>query len=783
MRELKKILTLLIITATFQTMMGTTLDRDSNITISFKGPFGNTDSILKETLTKYIFKKLNRDKLSGDGEQVLIELCCTGATWRDLDLTNLKSIQELDSFTIDTRQTGKISITGKTALGASYGLFYFLESHLDVFWLFPGTLGECIEPVDKIDIPAVLIKKNPKWTRQEYRSGLSQLKRMFFWSFDYQKNLKLHHLFGVSHNMIKVFPEEESLKNHPEIFPLKNNGKPFIPSLAPTKTGRYGSERSWHPCYSNPKTVEVATQKAIDFFKKEKGLAFSLGISDGKLAHCQCVNCASKKFPAPYYEFVNKVARNVKKYYPPFMIGVLAYGSVQTPSKNLKLEDNVLVNCTGQFEKWRGLAKNLSVYQYQYGWGYWVPNFPLKALVHNAKVFHKDGVVGYRAEIYPLWAFDAPKVYILSNLLWDSDFDTGKALERYCRAGFGRAWKVILDFYRLWLNQHNHGEVGDDGLIPTWSTNTFRNSTEQFSSLSPSLYINARSYIMAAKQLAQSTKVKKRLEMLDTFFSYSETYYNTFLASQDIFTYSENKNWSEKQKRISSLINKRHQLIATMGKHKEWFLGTKMTPQKILDGKTWETRWEWSLDYEGESALLTSRYQAEKANYKSTPLKFDIMMTPWVNYYNQQSFSRLKAKPVHGGASFYLTPQSNSLSHISSETSQKRTPEKKYWFRGNLKVEQGQYYLFKINLEGKSGTVDIYIANENDCGKKVHLIQKFAKNSMSFEKQLVLTPTDFWGHTKPVKHVSVCVIFTPSSNEGIIEGTCTIDRIEYNQEK
>jgi len=797
MTKFKNILIALLLISAFITIAGTVLDKNSNITISVKGPFDNTVSLLEKTLTKYICAKLRKSTLSGTGGKVAIELVCKGKTWRDLDLTKFNSIQELDGFTIDTRQADKIVITGYTPMGASYGLFYFIENYLDVFWLFPGKLGECIKPVEKIEIPTALVKKkpecinriytgmtfrDPQWIKGSYYSGLVHSERSFFWSYDYQKNLKLHHLYGASHNMINIFPVEESKKLYPEIFPILKNGKRFIP---PTKKDgtHSGREQGWGPCYTNEKTIEVATKKALEYFKARKGLLFSLGINDGVAVDCHCAKCKKMGFPESYYYFVNRVAKNVKKYSPPFMLGVLAYGAVGIPPKNLKLEDNVLVNCTSHLHKWLGVAKKLSVYQYQYGWGYWVPNFTLKAIVNNAKKLHKDGVIGYRAEVHPLWAFYAPKVYVLSNMLWNSNFDANAAIEKFCRVGYGKAWKEILGFYKLWIEHHNHSKVGIDGLLPTWGGGkTFRHSTEQFDSVAPNVYPAARAKIEKAKQLVQDEKVKKRIEMIDAFFTYSETYYKTFLARRDIFEYSPDKNWNEEQKKITSLLNKRKQLVASMEKHPEWFLGSRQTIKEILHGKMWERRWEWNLDYEGDCALLTADYQVNKNKYKAVPLKFSVKMSPWRRYYHPHIYNGMKAKNIPGGAKFNL--RAKAQKKVNPRSPYKAMSEnglKKHWFRGNIKAEQGKKYLFKINLEGKEGVADIHIANENDCGKQIHLVQRFGKNCNKSKKQLLLTPTKFWGHTRPVKNLSVSIIFTPNSTKGGIKGTCTMEKIDFKQ--
>jgi len=75
-------------------------------------------------------------------------------------------------------------------------------------------------------------------------------------------------------------------------------------------------------------------------------LFFSLGINDGKRVQCQCERCVEVGWPHAYYDFVKAVADAVKDRYPPQMVGVLAYGDVGLPPRDLPPEELVPLRST-----------------------------------------------------------------------------------------------------------------------------------------------------------------------------------------------------------------------------------------------------------------------------------------------------------------------------------------------------------------------------------------------------------------------------------------------------
>lgn len=785
-----------------------TLSKDSNLSIVTEGSFGNADVVLKPMLEKYLLRVLKKTALGGPGEPVRFVLVSRAATWRDLALEKLPSITEIDAYEIDTKTPREVRIIGETAMAVGYGITDFLERHLGVFWLFPGELGVCIPDVQEVRLPALKERVVPAVASRAYtglelrgidaarlpNEGVVMDERGYFKADDALKSRRMRFLIYSSHAMIRIFPIEESKKRHPEIFPTKD-GQRWFPPEDP-KANYY---QAWHPCYSNPKTVEVATQKAKEFFERKEGLVFSLGINDGRCVQCQCEECRKIGFPDSYYRFVNQVADNVKSYYPPCMVGVLAYQDVALPPENLKLRANVLVNTGGLLGTWFRHAGWFSVYQYFYGHGFWVPSFPLKAMKQNARIFREKGILAHHTEIHPLWAFDAPKFYLNNQLMWNPGFDADKGLDRWCRVGFGAAWEPIRDFYRIWVALRDNDQESD-GLFPMCPElgTYYRQSTRQFAAVPDGTFSRARACLDRAAELVKPGLEQKRLDMLNAFFGYSETLAQMYELRAQVFDTSSKRDWSVLVKQSGDLLNRRAKILENMRAHPEWFVGTLQTVDRIL-GNTWEGRWEWSLDYEAENARRTALFQANRGGTagsvalsgvavderrllgpcRQVPLDFE-RLDNWTHVYHVDIYNPMGLDAGAEIVRFALDP--SAPKRVSPESPHKAmSPNglKKHYFRGMLPLKQGRDDLFEFEMTGKQGTLEFVVANENDCGKKVYLKETLGAKEETRRKALLLKPVPFWGNQRPVANWLVSVVFTPDSESAEFRGSCAVRKLEF----
>ena len=787
------------------------LGRDTNIVIKTEGRMDNAGPVLKDLLAKYLRRALKKEKLEDQGETVRFVLRAKAVNWQGMHRDEMSDNTQIDAFEISADATAEntIHITGETVLATGFGIFHFLDRYLDIVWAFPGELGICvpersefrlkikreqIAPVFASRFHSGIVDYCPEYVARNPQEGIVHKQRGFFRADDCIKSLRLHILNTVNHNMIQIFPVKECKERYPEIFPIKN-GKRYVPPE---------SSQNWHPCYTNPKTIEIATRKAIKRYENG-GMSFSMGVNDGRKVQCECEECKKLGFPDSYYDFVTRVGENVKSYYPPHTIGVLAYGDVAEPPADLVLPDNVVVYASGSLAitkdggkhlmRWGKRAKHLSVYEYLCGDHYWFPNFQFRIMQSNIEFFRKANAKYYWAMTYPMWPFDGPKMYINTRLLWERDVDIDAALERYCAAAFGRGGKHMAEFYKRWASVRDRDLV-PNGVSPTWSYAELRRPDVQFARCSPDDYRYATTCLEKAKKAAQDPKVQRRLEMVETFFEYGKTLFNALRLRKEVFEYARGNDWRALSSEALRLWTRRQHIIETFRKHPEWFLGTRCTLDWILS-KEWEDDERWTINYELPNAVRTALFHASKqrgarqADAKAVPPDFRIALNPYQSeplwfrsivqkygYYHKDLYNLMISSPSETGISFHTNPD---VSWKVPEDAQL----KDYWgngmkkavFAGRVKMDRKSYYLFSFDLTGREGTLMLRVMNLDAGGKMVWIEEPFKGTPQRRIKQMLLKPQPRNGGSDPSWNVEM--IFTPNSEAAAFSGTCVVAKLDF----
>ena len=624
-----------------------TLSKITRIDISPNGPAAEGLALASDLLEKYLRLALRRRDLRGTGETVAFSLDAKALTWYRLSSKELSSLAAIDEFAIKIQTAPKptVHITGATVLATCYGVMHFLENYLGVTWLFPGELGLALPTQDEFRLPETDVVLRPAFVsriytglllpdpdqmlpfRTTYQHTELHANRHFFEAYDYFKSLKLHYLTHATHAIVNIYPVRQYAVEHPDVYPLKD-GKRHIPPLRKDAAGHY---QAWHPCYTNPKVQQIAIEKAKATFARG-GHCFSLGINDGLRVQCECEVCRKVGWPEAYYQYVTRVAEAVEEHYPPHMVGVLAYGDVRHPRADLRLPENVLVLVTGaRLVKWARHAEHLGTYEYCYGGGYGLPNFPLKAMIRNAAYYREQHAKVYRAEVYPVWAFDAPKVYILSRLLWDPDLDVDAALTRYCNAAFGAGGPAMEQLYRHWASRYDHiVDPESDAATPMVDFREWRNSTAQFARMKPSDYALTVSCLHQARALVNREAESKRLDMAEAFFEYSRTLFEMSRRVPPVFNPEATVDLKKTLIELAGLWETREQLLTKMKEHPEWFAGT-VTLEELLSTR-YEQSGGWTIRNEANSAIKTAlfRLQEQKAAGDALRAELPAFLKPYL---------------------------------------------------------------------------------------------------------------------------------------------------------
>ena len=220
----------------------------------------------------------------------------------------------------------------------------FLQK-LGVRWYAPGELGEVLPNLKTIALPQIDETVRPDFPvrRVNIRFGVHG-EALAKWAM--RLGLRDPYELQCAHGMDEMTHREEIFAKYPDWFAL------------------YGDQRQTQPnqrlnqlCYSNEELFQQTVRNVRAQFDHFKFAAVSVMPPDGYTAICQCPLCAGKDSPerdqrgllSDYvWDFVNRVAKEVRKTHPDKFVLNCAYGVYTLPPLRIaKLEPNVIVSIVG----------------------------------------------------------------------------------------------------------------------------------------------------------------------------------------------------------------------------------------------------------------------------------------------------------------------------------------------------------------------------------------------------------------------------------------------------
>jgi len=803
------------------------LKPDSDVRIIEIGPFENAQFWLRELLAKYVLKALGKEDCSGSGSRVTFLIEARAADWSDIPRSEINDIADIDAFEIEVLPgpDGVVHITGATVLATGFGVMHFLEEYMGIMWLFPGELGLHVPDREEFRLPASKERVRPFFASRlctgfVYRNksiparrfiydGLIHRESMFFYGHDYFKSLKLHHLASPSHNMINIFPLS-TREEHPDLLPMVE-GKRWVPPDKDSPKGRVGYWQAWHPCYTKAKTVEIAVAKASQAFE-DGAYCFSLGINDGHRIQCECPDCTRVGWPRSYYEFVAKVADQVRDHYPPHLIGVIAYGDVTYPPENLQLPENVLVMCVSggpeRHHRWSKHAEVLGTYEWGHGQGYWIPNFPLAGLKGNARFYRDHGIRFFRSEVHPLWAFDGPKVYLYLRMLWNPELDMDATLRRYCDAAYGAGGGEMYDLWKYWADKRP--DTMNGGVTPMHASSEagrfWRDPAKQFENTRAEDFGYSLSRIAKAKAAVTGELPRRRIEMVGTFFEDSHTLFAMKELREKALDPSSGRDWPKAVREALRLQRHRRELLAVMRDHPEWFQGTSATVDENLQ-PSWEERGVMVYPREMRNIIRTAAVELNRTPEDASlelPDEFSIYLHPYESH-----TLRHYARPKHPWyretryAPLEITETKEAILFRAGRTDLRITEHptlkgqrKGHWHAGfvlKIPFSRKNLYLFDFDARGRNGVLDLRVhSGSNNTGRnETGIIETFGPEGGHVRRRVALLGAVIDRKTLEPLAVqprdaqgmfNVYLTWKPSTDESPLEGSWRMTRLKFGDD-
>lgn len=449
------------------------------------------------------------------------------------------------SFNIK-RVKNELYIRGQSSLGTLLGVNYFLDQYCGVRFYLPGDLFATKAKSKIIIDKSINISQSP-FTKYVFSTGFKTLDESA-WALNnglVRKNFGSH-----QHSMSERFYDDSIFKLFPEIFPLINGQRYFPVSK---------QDQKWEPDFSEPKLVDAAVYSAIKYFKQNPQYDYiSFSVQDSKIyptegkmgsflkSYANDEEGKKRGYTDAFVTFLNKVAERLQRELPANGITktkniiYLVYGYVRMVP-TVKLHPNILpvtvfqisgslmgtyFKDDGILAEWSKVTNRIGNHDWAEGLGFIYPRIYTNLLAQYLKTVEKDNMAFEFAhlEMYPNWALDGPKNYLMSKLYWNPNLNTDSILTLFCNDIFGKS-KILMKNYFLTLEALNtsmNNNLEQRRGIRAYITQLPLNSKEL------QLVHQARQYIDEAYLTAQTSDQKERIDFFSKGFRMSEGFFDLY---------------------------------------------------------------------------------------------------------------------------------------------------------------------------------------------------------------------------------------------------------------
>ena len=354
-----------------------------------------------------------------------------------------------------------IYLVGSNPAATRIAVGRFCEQVLGITFCQPGIQGADYANRDEVSIPTTDLFE-PAFYWRALGGITNEISKEWTYAVGYGNNP------AFSHNFYKIFTENE-WRVDPSFFAEGQQG--YI------KPQGLGSDAN--PNLNHPQAASVARRYAENWFKENpENTSVPMGVNDTTIFDKKAESegwFRNRPVRTNYLiGFLNKVAEGNWLNQNNFSgskrtIGTLAYlDTLRAPTIkvnpdifpwvcadrigyiNNEFAQQDVDNC---FAWVKSGANNVGAYDYWYGNNFCVPRIHFGAQDQSIKQVHSTGITGWYAELYPLWAFDAPKAWLGAKLLENPRADSAALLNQWFNAAYGPADKPMYTIFKIIENE------------------------------------------------------------------------------------------------------------------------------------------------------------------------------------------------------------------------------------------------------------------------------------------------------------------------------------------
>ncbi len=391
-----------------------------------------------------------------------------------------------------------VFISGGTR-GILYGVYTFLEDYLGCLFLTPDYTHIVKKRV--VSLPLTDKSYSPSFSFRSMTA--SDMTSDALWCarrklngpmlFDHSKLGGGLAVYSMDHSYSTFISAKEYYDSHPEYFSEVD--------------GVRLRERT-QLCLSNPDVFKIVLDKMRDLMAQNPDKRIFAFAQDDHPNPCACSDCAKVdtyegSHSGSLIRFCNKLCEALESEFPNNQIYTFAYLFTRKPPKHTKPHRNIFLHlcpieccferpledckeddrrCNHEFvsdlKGWCAIHSNVHIYDYPCTWHHYLtPNCNLRAMQPNIRLYSKHGVKGIHELLLTRTSnygdlFEL-KAYILSNLMFDKDYDVESGILKFTQSYYGEAGRIIRKYMEyvgkivLEKGQHQGGNISPDPAVFT----------------------------------------------------------------------------------------------------------------------------------------------------------------------------------------------------------------------------------------------------------------------------------------------------------------------------
>ena len=445
-------------------------------------------------------------------------------------LRNLKLAVDFDALGHEgylIRTVGQhLVIAGGALRGNMYGVYGFLEDHLNCRWFAPGVSRIpkhkrlAIGTIDDKQIPPLEYREpftydcfDGDWcARNRMNSSSGRLEAKHGGKVEFGGGYFVH-------TFNRLVPPDEYFDDHPEYFSLVK--------------GKRLKDRS-QLCCTNQDVIRLCTEGILAAMRSQPdAFVFSVSQNDWH-NYCECETCQTMAKRedsqiAPVLHLVNQVAEAAQKEFPEKAVETLAYQWTRRPPKLMRPRPNVIIrlcsieccfshpldSCDSpanrafrdDMQGWAKVSKRLWVWDYVTDFRHYLLPFPNQRVRNdNIRFFVANNVRGiFEQDTYntPHSELAALGGYLTAKFLWNPDYDEDLAIDEFLVGYYAQAARPIRGYVDLL-----HDRVERENIhVNIWVPPTHAHLTDD-------LLVEAdRLWEEAEKRVAYDPEVLRRVKL------------------------------------------------------------------------------------------------------------------------------------------------------------------------------------------------------------------------------------------------------------------------------